>query len=249
MAIRETSASSAELSGPPGAQARAMHGGLVVAVQGDGRNAIEAGRSIEERIRREFPGLTPTVFLTTVREGEAALVPLSDRRERRAAGSPPAPVAPREPRRHPGPRQPARPAPPGGRGPERRGRRHRRRRAARRVDRLARPAALPGASTRGFDFVCPAYLRHRTDGAINTGIVAPLVRTLYGQALRQPLGTEAALSPTLARRLLADEDWRRRPAEAGSDAWLDRQGARQRRARGAGVARGLATPGAASPRT
>jgi hypothetical protein len=72
----------------------------------------------------------------------------------------------------------------------------------------------------GFDFVCPAYLRHRTDGAINTGIVAPLIRTLYGQRLRQPLGIEAALSSTLARRLLDDEDWRRRPAEAGSDAWL-----------------------------
>jgi glucosylglycerate synthase len=50
--------------------------------------------------------------------------------------------------------------------------------------------------------------------------VAPLIRTLYGQALRQPLGTEASLSAGLARRLLADEDWRRRPAEAGSDAWL-----------------------------
>lgn len=72
----------------------------------------------------------------------------------------------------------------------------------------------------GFDYVSPAYLRHRTDGAINTGIVAPLIRTLYGQQLRQPLGTEAAISPALARRLLADDDWRRRPAEAGSDAWL-----------------------------
>jgi len=83
------------------------------------------------------------------------------------------------------------------------------------LDRLLSPVV-----SGGFDFVCPAYRRHRTDGAINTGIVAPLIRTLYGQALRQPLGTEAALSSDLARRLLADEDWRRRPAEAGSDAWL-----------------------------
>ena len=72
----------------------------------------------------------------------------------------------------------------------------------------------------GFDFVSPAYRRHRTEGAINTGIVAPLIRTLYGQQLRQPLGTEAALSPALAGRLLADDDWWRRPSEAGSDAWL-----------------------------
>jgi hypothetical protein len=72
----------------------------------------------------------------------------------------------------------------------------------------------------GFDFVCPAYRRRRTEGAINTGIVAPLLRALYGRALRQPLGTEVAISAGLARRLLADEDWRRRPGEAGSDAWL-----------------------------
>ena len=72
----------------------------------------------------------------------------------------------------------------------------------------------------GFDFVSPVYRRHRTEGAINTGIVAPLIRTLYSQQLRQPLGTEAAISPALAARLLADDDWGRRPAEAGSDAWL-----------------------------
>jgi glucosylglycerate synthase len=83
------------------------------------------------------------------------------------------------------------------------------------LDRLLAPV-LDG----GFDFVCPAYRRHRTDGAVNTGIVAPLIRTLYGQALRQPLGTETALSAAFARRLLADQDWRRRPEEAGSDAWL-----------------------------
>jgi hypothetical protein len=83
------------------------------------------------------------------------------------------------------------------------------------LDRLISPV-VDGAH----DFVCPAYRRRRTDGAINTGIVAPLIRTLYGQALRQPLGTEAAFSADLARRLVADEDWRRRPAEAGSDAWL-----------------------------
>ncbi|MBI5068751.1 MAG: hypothetical protein HZB56_10965 [Deltaproteobacteria bacterium] len=72
----------------------------------------------------------------------------------------------------------------------------------------------------GYDLVCPAYRRNRTAGAINSGIVAPLVRTLWGLALRQPLGTEMAISGSLALRLLEDDDWRRRPAEAGSDAWL-----------------------------
>jgi hypothetical protein len=72
----------------------------------------------------------------------------------------------------------------------------------------------------GFDFVSPAYLRHKADAAINTGIVYPLTRTLYGRRLRQPLGGEAAVSLALARRLLDETDWRRDPASAGSDAWL-----------------------------
>jgi len=72
----------------------------------------------------------------------------------------------------------------------------------------------------GFDFVSPAYLRHKADAAINTGIVYPLTRTLYGRRLRQPLGGEAAVSLALARRLLEAPDWRRDPAGAGTDAWL-----------------------------
>ena len=72
----------------------------------------------------------------------------------------------------------------------------------------------------GYDFVSPAYLRHKADAAINTGIIYPLTRALYGRRLRQPLGGEAALSLSLAKRLLADHDWRRDPANAGSDGWL-----------------------------
>jgi hypothetical protein len=72
----------------------------------------------------------------------------------------------------------------------------------------------------GFDYVCPAYRRHRTEAALNTGIVYPLTRALYGRDLRQPLGGEAAFGLPLARRLLADLDWRRDPLYAGSDAWL-----------------------------
>jgi hypothetical protein len=72
----------------------------------------------------------------------------------------------------------------------------------------------------GFEYVCPTYLRRRTDALLNTGVIYPLTRALYGQRLRQPLGGEAALSLSLATRLLEDPDWRRDPANAGSDAWL-----------------------------
>ena len=72
----------------------------------------------------------------------------------------------------------------------------------------------------GFEYVCPTYLRRRADAPLNTGIIYPLVRALYGHRLRQPLGGEAALALPLAARLLEDPDWRRDPTYAGSDAWL-----------------------------
>jgi hypothetical protein len=72
----------------------------------------------------------------------------------------------------------------------------------------------------GFEFVSPAYHRHPLDGALMTGLVYPLMRALFGHRLRQPLGGEASLALPLARRLLADADWKRDPAHAGSDAWL-----------------------------
>ena len=88
---------------------------------------------------------------------------------------------------------------------------------------------LPQGWTRGlfapivdgdFDYVSLAYDRHALDGALNTGIVYPLTRALYGAPLRQPLGGEVALSMRFAKALLADADWRRDPAAAGGDAWL-----------------------------
>jgi hypothetical protein len=71
----------------------------------------------------------------------------------------------------------------------------------------------------GFDFACPAYLRHKAEATLNTGVVYPFIRALYGWRLRQPLGGEAALSAALGRTLRSDPDWRRDPAHAGSDAW------------------------------
>ena len=72
----------------------------------------------------------------------------------------------------------------------------------------------------GFDCVFPAYRRGKLDGLLNVAILQPLTRALYGRRLRQPTGREAALSLRVARALLADADWRRDPAHAGSGAWL-----------------------------
>ncbi len=72
----------------------------------------------------------------------------------------------------------------------------------------------------GFDYVCPTYRRDKLDGMLNTAIVYPLTRALFGRRLRQPAGGEAAVSLGLTRALLAQPAWRRDPAYAGSDAWL-----------------------------
>jgi hypothetical protein len=54
----------------------------------------------------------------------------------------------------------------------------------------------------GLDFVAPYYLRHPYSGALTSGIVYPLVRTLYGKRLRFPIGSEFACSARLADRYL-----------------------------------------------
>ena len=72
----------------------------------------------------------------------------------------------------------------------------------------------------GYDFVCPAYQRHPLAGTINTGIVYPLTRALFGKRLRQPMGGELAMSRKLMDHLLRDEEWQSDPVYAGADIWL-----------------------------
>ena len=208
-------AGGAEAEGP----APVRPGPIVIAVQGPPSLAAASARPLADLLRSRFPATEAVVLLASQRAGETTLQPLDPPGEApRPAGAEAVPMAAS---------QGAIPAHASPLGPLlREG-------LARGASVLAVVAAEPHDASidwlerllspvvdGGADFVCPAYRRHRTDGAINTGIVAPLIRTLYGQALRQPLGTEAALSADLGRRLLADEDWWRRPAEAGSDAWL-----------------------------
>lgn len=70
------------------------------------------------------------------------------------------------------------------------------------IDRLARPVWEAKA-----DFVAPAYARHRYDGTVTNLLLSPLVRTLYGRRLRQPLGGQQALSARLVEHLLVHPQW------------------------------------------
>src|SRR5512146_1968926 len=71
----------------------------------------------------------------------------------------------------------------------------------------------------GMDFACPTYVTHRFDGVVNTGIVHPVMRALFGKRLRQPFGKELALSRTVATHLLG-EAWLADPSHAGDRIWL-----------------------------
>lgn len=75
----------------------------------------------------------------------------------------------------------------------------------------------------GFDFVVPLYARHRLDGAINNCILRPLVRTLYGKHLRQPMGGEYAFSSALLQPYLDHNLWGTDLARFGTDIWTTTQ--------------------------
>jgi len=193
-------------------------GEILVALAGEPGLQPAVPESIEAELSRRFPRHGPAVLLARPHGGEVALVPA-----REAAAVPPGP-AEWMPRSLPLGGVPARESAVG--AVLREG-----------VRRGAAAVALLSSAPRdggadwlgallapvledGFDYVHPTYTRPATDGMLNTGIVYPLTRALYGKRLRQPLGAEACLSPALARLLVDDPDWRRDPEYAGCDAWL-----------------------------
>jgi hypothetical protein len=70
------------------------------------------------------------------------------------------------------------------------------------------------------DLVAPSYQRRRFEGVLVSGLVYPLTRALFGQRIRQPLGTEMVLSRRLVEHLSDDDEWRTDPAYAGTELWV-----------------------------
>jgi hypothetical protein len=66
--------------------------------------------------------------------------------------------------------------------------------------RLAAP--LVGGDT---DLVLPHYARHQFEGLLNSCVVAPLMRALYGKRLSNPMGPDFGLSRRLVQKLLGKE--------------------------------------------
>jgi glucosylglycerate synthase len=54
----------------------------------------------------------------------------------------------------------------------------------------------------GFDLAMPGYLPQKFGGLLNSGLLAPFVRTLYGQRVAYPMALDIAMSPRFCELLL-----------------------------------------------
>jgi len=71
-----------------------------------------------------------------------------------------------------------------------------------------------------YDYVCPLYSRHKYDGTITNSIVYPLVRSMYGKRIRQPIGGDFGFSGRLAHHYLSQDVWDSDVARFGIDIWM-----------------------------
>ncbi len=71
-----------------------------------------------------------------------------------------------------------------------------------------------------FDYVSPIYTRHKYDGSITNNIAYPLLRTLFGLRVRQPIGGDFGISGRMARVFLSEKLWNERISNFGIDIWM-----------------------------
>jgi len=72
----------------------------------------------------------------------------------------------------------------------------------------------------GYDFVVPIYMRHKYDGTITNNIAYPMLRTLFGLRIRQPIAGDFAISGRLAECLLQESTWDEDTYNFGIDIWM-----------------------------
>lgn len=72
----------------------------------------------------------------------------------------------------------------------------------------------------GFDFVAPFYRRYKYDGTITNLIVYPLVTSLYGKKLRQPIGGDFGMSAGFIEMLARQDVWDVFVGQFGIDVWM-----------------------------
>jgi hypothetical protein len=72
----------------------------------------------------------------------------------------------------------------------------------------------------GFDYVAPRVARHKYDGTITSGIVYPLMRSLFGLRVRRTLPGDFSFSSRLVEHLLGRTPWTTETSRLGLDIWL-----------------------------
>ena len=72
----------------------------------------------------------------------------------------------------------------------------------------------------GYDYVAPFYKRYKYDGTITNLIVYPLVTSLYGKKLRQPIGGDFGLSAGFIESLAKQDVWDMFVGQFGIDVWM-----------------------------
>lgn len=71
-----------------------------------------------------------------------------------------------------------------------------------------------------YDYVSPLYLRHKYDGSITNHIAYPLLRTLFGLRVRQPIGGDFGISGRMAMAFLSEKYWSESISNYGIDIWM-----------------------------
>ncbi|MDY6863938.1 MAG: glycosyltransferase [Thermodesulfobacteriota bacterium] len=71
-----------------------------------------------------------------------------------------------------------------------------------------------------YDYVAPIYLRHKYDGTITNNIAYPLLRSLYGRRIRQPIGGDFGFSNKLCSKYLNNNSWDYNISNFGIDIWM-----------------------------
>ena len=58
---------------------------------------------------------------------------------------------------------------------------------------------------KGLDLVVPNYARRKFEGLLNSSIISPLMRCLYGKRIHNPMGPDVGLSRRLFQKMLGSE--------------------------------------------
>ncbi len=83
------------------------------------------------------------------------------------------------------------------------------------IERLVRPVLRDGR-----DLILPVYRRHKFDGLLIRNLVYPMVKSVYGCAVREPYPADFAFSSALGSHLLSQDIWNQEQGRRGTELWM-----------------------------